>query len=86
MISDEGRWARKEFVLTRGRPVGYVPGTCNYDISSLSTAVMLMLWSQGAADLIVVVVKRLAYEGMETCLRVKLVERGRSVIEMRHGC
>jgi hypothetical protein len=53
----EGRWAEKEITLTRGRPVGYVPGICNYDINSLSEVVIPSLWSQGAADLAVVVVK-----------------------------
>ena len=67
----------KGITLTRGRPVGYVPGICNYDINPLSAAVMLSLWSQGVADLIAVVVKPLAGEDMVTYLRVKLAVRGK---------
>ncbi len=49
--------------LTRGRPVGYVPGICNYDINLLSGTVMSSLWYQWVADLVVVVVKPRADEG-----------------------
>ncbi len=73
----EGRWAKKGNILTQGRPVGYVPEICNYDINLLSGAVMLSLWSQGVADLVVVVVKPLAGEDMVTYLRIKLVTRSK---------
>ena len=58
----EGRWAKKDSSFTRGRPVGYVPESCNHDRHLLSTVTILVLWSQGVADLVVVVVKPRAYE------------------------
>ena len=69
----------KGFILTRGRPVGYVPEECNYDIYFLSAVATLSLWSQGVADLVVVVVKPQADEDMVTYLRVKLVVRDKHV-------
>jgi len=38
---------------------------------------MLVLWSQGVADLLVVVIKLHAYENMVTYLRIKHAESGR---------
>lgn len=75
--SIEGGWAEQGNVLTWGRPVGYDPEICNYDINLLSTTAMLLLRSQGVADLLVVVIKRHAYENMVTYLRIKQAERGR---------
>jgi hypothetical protein len=75
--SSEGRRAEKERVLTWGRPVGYVPGKCNYDIKPLSATVMLSLWSQGATDPIVVVVKPHADENIVICWRAKHEESSR---------
>ena len=63
--------------LTWGRPVGYVPGICNYDINPLSVVEILSLWSQGVADLTVIVIKLLADEDMVTYPRIKLAERGK---------
>lgn len=67
----------KDFTLTRGRPVGYVPEVCNYDITLLSMTATSLLWSQGVADLVVVVIKPYADENMVTCLRAKHMERGK---------
>ena len=75
--SIEGGRAEQGCVLTWGGPVEYDPGMCNYDIIPLSTAAMLMLWSQGVADLLVVVIKLHAYENMATYLRRKHAVRGR---------
>lgn len=69
--SIEGERAEQGYVLTWGRPVGYVPETCNYDINLLSAAAMLSLWSQGVVDLFVVVIKQHAYENMAIYLRIK---------------
>ena len=49
-------------------------GSCNYDMHSLSEAAMPSLWSQGVADLVIVVVKLRAVEDMVTYLRIKLAE------------
>ena len=54
-----------------------IRGACNYDMNSLSGAAMPALWSQGVADLVIVVVKLRADEDMVTCLRGKLVARDR---------
>ena len=67
----------KDFTLTRGRPVGYVPEVGNYDITLLSETATSLLWSQGVADLAVVVIKPYADENMVTCLRVKRMERSK---------
>ncbi len=68
---------RRDVFLPGERPIGYVPGICNYDINSLSAAVMLSLWSQRVADPIIVVVKPHAEESMVTYLRAKRVESSR---------
>lgn len=70
---------RKGDVLTRGRPVGYEPGACNYDTASLSEVAILSLGFRGVADLVIVVVKLRADEGMATCKRRKLAERDKGV-------
>jgi hypothetical protein len=75
--SIEGGRAEQGRSLTWGRPVGYDPEICNHDINLLSTAAMLMLWSQGVADLLVVVIKLHTYENMVTYLRIKYTESGR---------
>ena len=80
--SSEGRWAEKDFILTRGRPAGYVPETRNYDDDLLSVAKMLSLRSQGVADLVIVIVKPQADENMVTCLRIKPGENDRK-LEMK---
>jgi hypothetical protein len=48
-------------------------------MTPLSTAAMLMLWSQGVADLAIVVVKPQADEDVATHLRRKLEERDRKL-------
>ena len=52
-------------------------GSCNYDMNSLSEVVISSLWSQGVADLVIVVVKLRADEDMVTYLRVKLAARSK---------
>lgn len=47
----------KGFIFTQGRPVGYVPEMRNYDDILLSAMKTSSLGSQGAADLVVVVIK-----------------------------
>jgi hypothetical protein len=75
--SIEGGRTEQGYVLTWGRPVGYDPEICNYDINLLSAVAILSLRFQGVADLLIVVIKPNAYENMVTCWRIKHTESSR---------
>lgn len=66
-------------MLTQGLPAEYVPGICNYDINPLSAEVISSLWSQGVADLIILVIKLTTNEDVVTYLRIKSKVRDKDV-------